>query len=106
MPRGYWENAARFHFMFGAWSSGAKLVPSFVAGVAIYVRHAPARDLIGALAFWSLIAFLVIAYAANVVGPPPPSVGAIASAGLAGGVLFGVWAWWADRHRGTLRQLK
>lgn len=76
----------------------------FVAGVAIYVRHAPARDRIGALAFWSLIGFLVIAYVANVLGPPPPSVTAIAYVGVAGGVLFAIWAWWADRHRGTSRQ--
>ena len=24
--------------------------------------------------------------------------------GLAGGVLFAVWAWWADRHRGRARR--
>jgi hypothetical protein len=91
----------------GLWNSipGTLLLEGalFVAGVVIYVRHAPARDRIGAVAFWSLIGFLVLAYVANVVGPPPPSVTAIAYAGLAGGVLFGVWAWWADRHREAVR---
>ena len=74
----------------------------FAAAVAIYVRSSPARDRIGAYAFWSLIGFLALAYTGNVFGPPPPSVSAIAYVGLAGGVLFAVWAWWADRHRGVI----
>lgn len=77
----------------------------FAAGVWIYVRSSPARDRTGAWAFWGLIGFLVVAYLGNVFGPPPPSVQAIAIAGLAGFVLFTAWAWWADRHRGEL-QLK
>lgn len=92
----------------GLWNSvpGTLLLEGalFAAGVVIYARHAPARDRIGAVAFWGLIGLLVLAYVANVVGPPPPSVAAIAYAGLAGAVLFGVWAWWADRHRGALHQ--
>lgn len=92
----------------GLWNSVVATVAIegglFAAGVATYVRHAPARNRVGAVAFWSLIGFLVLAYVANILGPPPPGVGAIASAGLAGGVLFGVWAWWADRHRGILCQ--
>ncbi len=72
----------------------------FAAGVAIYVSTAPARDRIGAIAFWSLIGVLALAYLGNAFGPPPPSVPAIAWVGLAGGALFGVWAWWADHHRG------
>jgi hypothetical protein len=73
----------------------------FAAGVWIYVRAAPARDRIGAWAFRGLIAFLVLSYLGNVFGPPPPSVTAIAIAGIAGGALFTAWAWWIDRHRGT-----
>jgi len=73
----------------------------FAIGVAIYVRAAPARDRTGFFAFWGLIAFLLAAYAGNVLGPPPPNVTAIAVAGIAGGVLFTAWAWWADRHRGA-----
>lgn len=53
-----------------------------------------------AAAFWGLIGFLLIAYLGNVFGPPPPDVQAIAIAGIAGGVLFTAWSWWADRHRG------
>jgi len=89
----------------GLWNS----VPStlavelsmFAIGVAIYVHAAPARDRTGFLAFWGLIAFLLVAYAGNAFGPPPPNVQAIAIAGIAGSVLFTAWSWWADRHRGA-----
>ena len=72
----------------------------FAIGVAIYARAAPARDRTGIWAFWGLIAFLLVAYAGNAFGPPPLNVQAIAIAGIAGGVLFTIWSWSADRHRG------
>jgi len=72
----------------------------FAIGIAIYTRCAPARDRTGFLAFWALIAFLLISYAGAAFGPPPPNVAAIAIAGIAGGLLFTAWAWWTDRHRG------
>jgi hypothetical protein len=72
----------------------------FAIGVWIYARSAPSRDRIGAFAFWGLVVFLVVLYLANAFGPPPPSVTAIAIAGIAGAALFTVWSWWADRHRG------
>ena len=73
----------------------------FAIGIALYVRASPARDGIGFFAFWGLIAFLLVAYAGAAFGPPPPNVTAIAITGIAGGVLFTVWAWWADKHRGA-----
>lgn len=73
----------------------------FAAGVWIYVRSAPARDRTGTYAFWGLIGFLLLAYAGNAFGPPPPNVQAIAIAGIAGAALFMAWAWWIDRHRGA-----
>jgi hypothetical protein len=45
------------------------------------------------------VGFLLIAYFANIAGGPPPSVTAIAVAGIAGALLLLVWSWWADRHR-------
>ena len=90
---------------FGLWNSVPWTIAiecaMFAAGVAIYVRSAPSRDRIGTFAFWGLIAFLMLAYLANAFGPPPPSVNAIAIGGIAGAVLFTVWAWWVDHHRGT-----
>lgn len=90
---------------FGLWNSvpATMIVEGamFAAGVWIYVRSAPSRDRTGTWAFWGLIGFLAIAYLGNVFGPPPPSVQAIAIAGIAGFALFTAWAWWADRHRGA-----
>lgn len=73
----------------------------FAVGAWIYARSAPARDRIGAWAFRGLVALLALIYLGNALGPPPPSVAAIAVAGLAGFVLFTAWAWWIDRHRGA-----
>ena len=89
---------------FGLWNSVAATMIAecamLAAGVWIYARNAPPRDRIGSFAFWGLIGFLLLAYLGNAFGPPPPNAQAIAIAGIAGGVLFTAWAWWADRHRG------
>lgn len=73
----------------------------FAMGAWVYARSTPARDRTGRFAYWGLVAFLLALYFANAFGPPPPSVTAIAGAGIAGAALFAVWAWWADRHRGA-----
>ena len=67
-------------------------------GVWAYASVARPRDRIGTWALWSFVATLAVLYAASVFGPPPPSVRAIAIAGLAGW-LFVAWAYWIDRHR-------
>jgi hypothetical protein len=46
--------------------------------------------------------FLLIAYFANVVGGPPPSVRAVYTLGVLGGLMIVVWSWWTDRHRQTV----
>ncbi len=68
------------------------------AGVLVYARAAPARDATGRWALAGLVAFLLAAYAANQLGPPPPSEKAIAIGGFAQW-LFVAWAAWVDRHR-------
>jgi hypothetical protein len=68
------------------------------AGVAAYRLAAPSRDATGRWALVGLVAFLLVAYLANVLGPPPPSVKAIALGGFAQW-LFVAWAAWIDRHR-------
>ncbi len=72
----------------------------FAAGVALYLGATRSRDRTGVIAFWSLIVILFAIYCANVFGPPPPGVRAIAIAGNAAW-LFVLWAFWADRHRTT-----
>lgn len=70
----------------------------FAAGVAVYLRATRARDRVGGLAFWALVAFLLIVYLANLFGPPPPSVAAVAWSAEAIWLLV-AWGYWIDRHR-------
>lgn len=70
----------------------------FALGVWRYARTTRAADRTGRWAFWSFTAFLAVVYFANLTAPPPPSVTAIAWAGLALWLLP-LWAWWFDRHR-------
>jgi hypothetical protein len=71
----------------------------FVAGLALYLRTTVAQNRAGRWGLWALVAFLLVAYAGAAFGPPPPSMEAVAWTGLAGGVVFGAWGYWIDRHR-------
>lgn len=51
-----------------------------------------------AIGFWSLIVFLLVAYIANITGPPPPDTKSLAVFALSG-FLLPLWGWWVDRHR-------
>ena len=86
----------------GLWNSAAGTVlvegGIFTAGVWLYASRTGPRDAVGRYGFWILVGFLVLVYAANLLGPPPPSVDAVAYAGLAAWLLP-FWAAWLDRHR-------
>jgi hypothetical protein len=90
----------------GLWNSlPATLVVEFAllgAGAWIYAQATRARDGIGRWAFVGLLAFLAVIQLINVVGPPPPSVQAIAWVGQ-GQWLLVLWAFWIDRHREVAR---
>ncbi|HKK12647.1 MAG TPA: hypothetical protein VJ945_07430 [Flavobacteriaceae bacterium] len=48
------------------------------------------------IAFWLLIAFFITVHLMNLLGPPPPSVEAVAwSANLMW--IFVIWAWWIEK---------
>lgn len=87
----------------GLWNSvAATLVIElllFGAGVWLYARFTRPRDAIGRWSFLGLVAFLLIAYLANIAGGPPPSVTAISVVGVVGGFVLIAWGWWADHHR-------
>lgn len=74
----------------------------FAVGTAIYVVVTRARDRMGAIGLWALIAVLSAIYFAAIFGPPPPSASAVAMAGHLSW-LFVAWAYWVDEHR-TARQ--
>jgi membrane-bound metal-dependent hydrolase YbcI (DUF457 family) len=86
----------------GLWNSVAGTVAVegllFVAGVWVYAAMTRPRDRTGRYAFWSFVALLVVLYVASLLGPPPPSVTAMAVVGLLAW-LFVFWAAWFDRHR-------
>ena len=70
----------------------------FALGVALYLRATRAADRTGTIALWAMVGFLLLAYAANIFGPPPPSMSAVAWAGHAQWLLV-AWGYWIDRHR-------
>ena len=90
---------------FGLWNSipGTILVEGvmFATGVFLYLRATRALDKTGKIALWSMVLFLVLAYAFDAPGVPPPSEQFIAWAGLSGWILV-LWPWWIERHRETI----
>jgi len=87
----------------GLWNS----VPATVAfelalfgtGLGLALSATVGRDRFGRWGFAALAALLLLIYAANALGPPPPSMQAVAWTGAIGGLLFVVLAAWIDRHR-------
>ena len=65
----------------------------FLLGTYLYFTSArPKRK----IAFWLLIGFFLVIHVMNILGPPPPSIEAVAwSANLMW--LFVLWAWWIEK---------
>ena len=86
----------------GLWNSvPGTLAAEFVVfgvGLALYLRSTAARDRIGSIGLWSLVAFMVAIYLAASFGPPPPSSAAVAWSAQAMWLLV-LWGFWVDRHR-------
>lgn len=86
----------------GIWDSlGFTLLIEFsllAAGLILYMKTTSARDRAGRYGIWVFTALLVLIYAGNVFGPPPPSPTAIAWAGQLQWLLV-IGAYWLDRHR-------
>ena len=68
----------------------------FVAGIVLYVNAKKSANQRVTWKFWSLIVFLIIMHAMNLLGPPPPNVAMIAWAGHLQWLIV-LWGWWADR---------
>jgi hypothetical protein len=75
----------------------------FAAGVWVYATSTRPRDAAGRWSFVALVAFLLVAYAANLAGGPPPSVAAIYWLGIVGSAVILAWSWWTDRRRASVR---
>ncbi len=89
-------------FGLGLWNSVIGTVAVelllFTAGFWLYLRSTKAIKPMGVYALWGLVTFLLVIYGANLFGPPPPSVKAIAVAGHAQWLLV-LWGYWVDRNR-------
>ncbi len=69
----------------------------FAAGLWLYLRATRRRDGRGQWPLWTLVAFLLIVYAANLFGAPPPSVPALAWVAHAQWLLV-AWGYWAEKR--------
>jgi multisubunit Na+/H+ antiporter MnhC subunit len=87
---------------FGLWNHPvAEIIVEgliFVVGVYFYLRVTRAKNRIGGIAFWALVVFLVVIHLTNLLGPPPPSVTAIAWAGQLQWLIV-AWGYWVDHNR-------
>ena len=75
----------------------------FAVGIWLYAINTEPVDRIGRLSFVGFTMSLVAIYVANLVGPPPPSVSALATLGQGQWLLI-AWGYWLDRHRVAIRQ--
>lgn len=86
----------------GVWSSLPLTllieVPLFLLGAWVYSRATVASDGLGRWGLRGLVALLLVIYAGNLFGNPPPDTNAIAWVGQAQWLLV-LWAFWIDRHR-------
>lgn len=73
-------------------------------GVSRYVRATRAENRTGSWALWTLCGLMVVIWASGPFSPPPPNAVAIGLVGLLSWLLP-AWAWWADRHRVSVRNV-
>ncbi len=83
----------------GLWYSRAATmlveIAMYGGGIALYLRSVPGAR--SRPAFWIYVAVLAALYAANLFGPPPPGVRALAWGSLGTWVLV-AWTYWVDRR--------
>ena len=90
-------------FGLALWNSvpGTMIVESlmFAIGLWLYLGATRARDGIGAVALWALVALLALSYAMQPLVGTPPSVRAVVVSGLVAEAVILPWVWWLDRPR-------
>lgn len=86
----------------GLWNYPQVAIPLELAlygiGVYLYQRRTEALNRAGRIGFWALVLFLPAVYAANLLGPPPPSTTAVTWSAQAMWLII-AWGFWIDRNR-------
>lgn len=70
----------------------------FLGGFYLYYSSTKSINKLGHITLWGLLIFLSLTYIADIIGPPPPSVTAIAISGFSQWLLV-AWGYWIDRNR-------
>jgi hypothetical protein len=70
----------------------------FCIGAYLYLNVTKSKNKTGIYSLFGLIAFLLIIYAANLLGPPPDSIEAIGIVGNAQWLII-LWGYWVDKNR-------
>ncbi len=85
--------------LWNSWAASLSVeITVFAIGLWLYLRETRAIDRVGSVGLLSFVAFLLIAWAASLLGGAPPTVKALAWGGLALWLLP-LWTAWVDRHR-------
>ncbi|MEO6166543.1 MAG: hypothetical protein ABIO46_06710 [Chitinophagales bacterium] len=89
-------------FGFGLWNSPVTTAivegAIFITGIVFYLQQTTAKNVGGTILFWMLITLLAGAHAANLFGPVPTSISAIAWGAQLQWV-FVMLAFWVDHNR-------
>lgn len=80
------------------WITIAVEVVLLAVAVWLYERQTRADDRVGLFGYLGFVFFLMLAYGAMLIGPPPSSVKKLALITLVSWLMI-PWAWWFDRHR-------
>lgn len=87
----------------GLWNSVAGTMAvelgMLAVGLWLYLRTTKARDRIGRYSLLAFVLVLLVIYASNFFGGPPPSVQSVIWSALIAEPLLLLWVWWFDRHR-------
>jgi hypothetical protein len=101
-----WPGSATYVGL-GLWNSkiGTVLVEGalFAAGIIVYLRSTRPKDRTGTFSLVGFVSVLLLLYAADMVGPPPPSVRAVMIATFVLFAVFLTWSWFIERHREPTR---
>jgi len=85
--------------LWNSWTASISVELLIFAGaIWLYSRSTRAKDRVGGWAFWSLMALLLVGWAAALLAPPPPDVHQLAIGALCLWITV-PWAAWADGHR-------